>query len=294
MPSVFNYLKRPEYVFRPSQVVSRVRRIGKNLPPVTTVTLPWGAALKIRTDDALGNDIFHYGIYDKIVPETIWRLLDPGETAVDVGANIGQNTSVMACRSGAQGRVIAFEPHPVTFPELQENVANWRPPRYAKIELNNVALGEANGEAVLVPGHYRSASALKGQGTGITVPVRTLNEFIGTSDRIGICKIDVEGHELSVLKGALPALSRRAIRDIIFEDFTPMPSPTAEFLIEHQFTVFQMSASWWKPVLTKISRDIRPPKGFTYNYLATLDPLRAQNRFDSGGWRCLTCRPSAL
>lgn len=289
MLNILNYLKRPEYVFRPSQVINRFRRIGKSMPPAATVNLPWGADLRVRTDDAVGNDIFHYGIYDRIVPETIWRLMDAGETGVDVGANIGQNTSAMAFKSGTQGRVVAFEPHPETFSELKANVENWAAGRRAKIELKNVALGETEGEAILTPGDYRSGSSLKEQGQGIRVPVKRWNDFIGSTERIGICKIDVEGHELSVLKGAEPALSRRAIRDIIFEDFTPMPSPTAEYLKRHQFTVFQICAAWSKPNLTEIHANMSLPKGFTYNYLATLDPERAKNRFQPRGWRCLTC-----
>jgi FkbM family methyltransferase len=290
MFNIFNYLKRPEYVFRPRQVVNRFRRLGKSLPPITTVSLPWGADLKVRTDDAVGNDIFHYGIYDRIVPETIWRLLETGETGVDIGANIGQNTSLMAFKSGARGRVIAFEPHPGTFSELKENAASWREASCARIELNNVALGETKGEAILVPGQYRSGSSLKEQGNGITVPVRQWNDFFEKANRVGVCKIDVEGHELSVLKGAQPALSHRLIRDIVFEDFATMPSPTAEYLREQGYTVFQLCASWWKPKLTEISQGLSLPKGFTYNYLATLDPERAKNRLQPGGWRCLTCR----
>jgi FkbM family methyltransferase len=290
MLNVLNYIKRPEYVFRPSQVLNRFRRIGKGLPPAATVNLPWGAPLKLRTDDAVGNEIFYYGIYDRIVPETIWRLMEPGETGVDIGANIGQNTSAMAFKSGPQGRVVAFEPHPETFSELKANVATWPAGRCAQIHLKNVALGEVEGEAILTPGDYRSGSSLKNKGQGIPVPVRQWKDFIGPAESIGICKIDVEGHEFSVLKGAAAALSRRAIRDIIFEDFATMPSPTAEYLRGHQFTVFQLCASWSKPNMTEIHPKMSLPKGFTYNYLATLDPERAKSRFQPRGWRCLTCR----
>lgn len=43
-----------------------------------------------------GLDFWNVGVYDRIVPEAILRLLDRGETAIDIGANVGQDTSMMA------------------------------------------------------------------------------------------------------------------------------------------------------------------------------------------------------
>ena len=116
-----NYLRRPEYIWRPRQVFRRFGRLGKKPGETEEVTLPWGARVLVRPKENVGADIYYYGIFDPIVPEAIWRLLDVGEAALDIGANIGQNTSAMAFRSGPAGSVIAFEPHPVTFGELRRN-----------------------------------------------------------------------------------------------------------------------------------------------------------------------------
>ena len=299
IPSFFNYLKRPEYFFRPRQVLHRFRRLGKSPPLAACVTLPWGLAVKIRPSEHIGNDIFHYGIFDRIVPEAIYRLADAGELAVEVGANIGQNCSLFAARTAPGGRVIAFEPHPEIFEELKSNANLWPEKVKKNVQLENLALGETNGEAWLVDGsefHFNRGSASlvngdaeKTEGRKYKVSVRRLDDFIPATARVGVCKIDVEGHELSVLKGAEGALSRRAIRDVIFEDFAPMPSPTVEFLRKYDYTIFQLSASWWKPNLQQTGPGISPPKG--YNYLATLEAQRAEKRFHSGGWRCLTGHP---
>src|SRR5579871_5650959 len=125
MPNIFNYLRRPEYVFRPRQVLHRFRRILK--PPQATelVELPWGAPVSVRPTENVGNAIFYYGIFDLVVPEAIYRLADEGEWAMEVGANIGQNCSLMAYRTGRRGHVIAFEPHPEIFRELKDNFALW-------------------------------------------------------------------------------------------------------------------------------------------------------------------------
>ena len=260
MLNIFNYLTRPEYVFRPRQVLRRFARVGK-LPPAEDITeLPWGARVKVRPSENIGSEIYYYGIFDRVVPETIYRLTDKNEFAIEVGANIGQNCSLMAFRTAPEGRVIAFEPHPEIFEELKANMSRWPEKAKRNIQLENFALGETAGEGWLTNGpefgHNRGSAALCDSvsegGGAFKVRLRQLDEYIREAEKIGVCKIDVEGHELSVLTGAERALSRNAIRDIIFEDFSPMFSPTAQFLQKHGFTIFQLIATWWKPRLAEI------------------------------------------
>lgn len=297
MPNIFNYLKRPEYVFRPRQVLRRFRRFQRTAQPEEIVELPWGATVSVHPSENVGSDIFHYGIFDRIVPEAIFRLAGKNELAIEVGANIGQNCSLMACRVRPGGNVIAFEPHPEIFQELKKNLGLWPESIRGIIQLENVALGESSGEAWLANGsefdHNRGSASLcdpaSAAGRTFKVNLRQLDEYVSESAKVGICKIDVEGHELSVLKGAARALDRQAIRDIIFEDFAAMPSPTVAFLQSRRYTVFRLTTSWWKPVLAEVLPGVKPANGFSGNYLATLDPQRAKSKFQSGGWRCLMC-----
>lgn len=299
MPNILNYFKRPEYVFRPRQALLRFRRFGKPAQAKEIVELPWGASVTVHPRENVGSDIFHYGIFDRIVPEAIYRLAEEGEWAMEVGANIGQNCSLMAYRTGPRGRVIAFEPHPEIFQELKSNLALWPEKIRASIQLENVALGETSGEAWLGDGsdfdHNRGSASLcdpeTTSGRTFKVNLRRLDEYLPESAKVGVCKIDVEGHELSVLKGASRALGRGAIRDLIFEDFTDMPSPVGTFLQEHRYTLFQLTAAWWRPLLSEVRPGVKAPEGFSFNYLATLEPERAKSKFQAGGWRCLTCRP---
>jgi FkbM family methyltransferase len=294
MLNPLNYLTKPEYVLRPSQTLRRVGRLGKAKPQLADVTLPWGAVVIVHTDENIGSEIYHYGVFDKIVPEALWRLLDSGDVAVDVGANIGQNCSLMAAKVGPAGRVIAFEPHPEIFGELERNCKRWRQLDFAPIQLENLALGQSNGEAILAVSESfasnRGSPALQTnvvRGQGIEVPVRRLDEFMEGVDHLGACKIDVEGLELQVLLGAEKTLRRRAIRDIIFEDFNEKPSPTMEFLQQHGFTIFGLYDSWLKPRLVPLVATSNTATGFSFNYLATLDAERACRRFKMPGWRCL-------
>ena len=292
--SIFNYLKRPEYVFMPRQVLRRLSRLGKNVPPKANIALPWGGMITVHTHDNVGREIYFYGIFDKIVPETIWRLLDKHETALEIGANLGQNSLLMAARTGQGGRVLAFEPHPEIFLELKANHERSQNAHCAPVQLERVALGQTNGEAVLVEleefDYNRGSAAVRtpeeGKG-GIKVPMRRLDDFLPPPQRAGVCKIDVEGHELDVLKGASDILQRRAIRDIIFEDFNPKPSPVTDLLEQNGFKIFELHDTWLKPRLYPMRKNAAPTPYFSFNYLATLDAERAEQRFHTIGWRCL-------
>lgn len=298
MLNILNYLKRPEYVFQPRQVLRRFRRLRRPPQAEEVIELPWGAQVKVRPNENIGSEIYYYGIFDRVVPEAIYRLTDKNELSIEVGANIGQNCSLMAFQASSGGRVIAFEPHPEIFEELKANASRWPERTRRNLQLENIALGETAGEAWLNNGsefeHNRGSAALcdstSANSRAFKVTLKQLDDYIRDTETVGVCKIDVEGHELSVLKGAQRALSRRAIRDIIFEDFSPMFSPTAQLLQKHGFTIFQLIASWWKPDLMEVHPAAKPEKGFSYNYLATLDPQRAKARFAGGGWRCLMCR----
>src|ERR1041385_5470456 len=289
-----NFFSKPEYLFRPRQVIRRLKRIGKTRPELLDVKLPWGAVVTIHTGENVGAGIYYYGISDKIVPEAIWRLLDRGEVAVEIGANIGQNCSLMAVKTGFEGRVLAFEPHPEIFGELKRNYERWRQCGIPPIRLENVALGKTIGETMLVITEEfatnRGSAALRddvGEGQGMKVRVRQLDEFLNGIERVGVCKIDVEGHELGVLQGAEETLRRRGIRDIIFEDFSAKPSAATEFLRQHGFTIFELHDKWLKPRLTPLRDRDFAELGFTFNYVATLDVARTLSRFRVPGWRWL-------
>src|SRR5689334_912740 len=107
------FIIKPEYIFRPLQIIRRIA-LGM-FPPrkeLVTARLPWGWDLEVHSNDELGQTILYLGVYDLVVSETIWRLTDQGDTALDIGANAGYITSLLAGRVGRSGRVLSFEAHP--------------------------------------------------------------------------------------------------------------------------------------------------------------------------------------
>jgi FkbM family methyltransferase len=223
--------------------------------------------------------------------------LDPGETALDIGANIGQMTSLMSRVSGPLGQVHAFEPHPDLFRELQSNADLWRKPgTMAPIACHPSAASDRVGEAELVLHDLwqsnrglgsLAASASNSASRRLRVQVTSLDSLLGDIESIGVCKIDVEGHELQVLKGATRLLSEGRIRDIVFEDFHPAPSPVQSLLDDYGYTRFSLASAVTRPLLGRPRIGATAPLRDGANFLATRAPERAEVRFAPWGWRVL-------
>jgi len=293
-------LAKPHYVWRPRQALLRVVRAMRRTPDDATVTLPWGAALRICPSEDIGRSIWTTGVYDLVASEAIWRLLDPGETAVDVGANIGYFTSLMACRAGPTGTMLAAEPHPEIHRALAQNVEGLRAAgtKTAAVGLLRAALSDAAGrltlweppEFVTNRGTARlstdaAGASADGAGRRFEVDVVTLDDWCGTS-RPAVLKLDVEGHELSVLRGAAHLLAARAIRDIVYEDHDPAASGIRAHLERHGFCVFALGQRITGPAL--LPPDTASPLHFAPpSVLATLQPERARTRLAPRGWKVL-------
>ena len=285
---------RPEYLYRPGQLWRRLRRDA--FLARGDVKLAWGLPIRIDMPGYVSTDILNLGVYERIVPEAICRLLEPGEWAIDVGANLGQNASIMALVAGRHGRVLAFEPHPALWQILKANVESWRGYALAPIEPRHEALSSRAGVADL---HEDERFAVNRGSASLEVPpvvvrthavdATTLDARVPPDVGVGLAKLDVEGHERAVLEGAARLLAGGRLRDLIFEDLEPHSHSVTGVLETAGYRVFALCAPWHKPVLVP-RRDGARRCFQTHNYLATLDPGRARARFRNPGWRCLRLR----
>lgn len=123
------------------------------------------------------------------------KLLQPGMTVVDVGANIGYYLLLAVQSIGAAGRVICIEPSSENLPELRRNIEI---NGFANVQLHAVALGDREGETGL---HTGINSGIADCESGpYRVPLRRLDQVV--TERVDFLKIDVEGYEGQVLAGA--------------------------------------------------------------------------------------------
>lgn len=141
--------------------------------------------------------------------EFVYDFLNPGDTLIDIGANIGCVTAAGALAVGDQGQVIAIEPHPQTFKHLEKTVTI---NHCQNVTCLNVALGSEAGVLNFTnePRKDDNNCVALNSDSGITVPCVTLNSVIKEREisRIAVMKIDVEGFEMHVLQGASEILNR--------------------------------------------------------------------------------------
>jgi FkbM family methyltransferase len=301
---VIHYLNRPEYLFRPKQIYHRallsLQKIADN---PKDVLLPWGVKIRVGSnpDDKVAYSIWLQGMYDLSLTEVIWRLLTHGETALDIGANIGYVTSLMASKVGKSGKVISFEPNPQVYQELCKTIDTWRHDKgWVQIELLQLALSNQPGEGLLAIPHNNSGEAALVSKDGsqklstqsllqmYSVPKSRLDEAVKVS-RIDLLKVDVEGHEFEVLEGAGKWISGKRIRDIVFEEHGQYPTKVTEYLESHGYRIFRIRKGFCKPLLTSPKQQWHHPWE-PPNYLATINPNRALQLLGAWGWR--SCRTS--
>jgi FkbM family methyltransferase len=134
--------------------------------------------------------------------EFLRKHTPPGGVFVDVGANVGTYAMVLARHVGANGKVIAIEPHPITFARLSFNKAA---SRFTQVNLVAAAAGPADGELMIeTDGDNLGASHIvtgAAASDAIRVPSWRLQRILGEAGvaKVDALKIDVEGFEDRVL-----------------------------------------------------------------------------------------------
>src|SRR2546427_2768502 len=142
--------------------------------------------------------------------KVVKTLVAPGDSVVDIGANIGVYTKYLSDLLGNQGRVYSIEPVPLTFYILKTNVLHLA---LDNVELLQVAISNENGIASMeIPTYesggenfYMARITLSNETHSMrrqSVPTRTLDSLLELPTQISFIKCDVEGHEYKCLQGA--------------------------------------------------------------------------------------------
>ena len=190
------------------QIATRLMSGGPIALPFVAGT--WLFATRGMTG-ATGN--WYCGLHEVNEMAFVLHFLHPTEHFVDVGANVG-SYSILA-GGCVKARVTAVEPIPSTFAHLQRNVA--------LNDLNTVRCCQVGLSDT--PGTLRFSSGLDTVNhvlaidedlPSIDVPVMRLDDLVGP-DVPTLIKIDVEGHELAVLRGSCQTLANKQLLAVIME-----------------------------------------------------------------------------
>lgn len=186
------------------------------------VVIPSGASLIIPDDSHYFG--FLAGVHEPHVMEIIRTGLRIGDVCIDVGANIGYFSMMMAKAVGSTGRVIAFEPVPDTFDVLKMN-ASLAAGQGLNIDARRAAISSQEGELAIDRREHSTLNQVRalsgdvpdGENVVSCFTLTQVLEDLGLTGRLGLLKVDVEGHELSVLQGGLPVLMAGRVSQMIIE-----------------------------------------------------------------------------
>ena len=193
----------------------------------------------------------------------IRRILRPGDVVVDIGANIGTTTAFLHQCVRPQGRIYAFEPVASTYALLENGI---RALGLGNVTPFNLALSDRAGVVELEIPHYEDGTEnyyearITGSPGRSANNLRTLSarastaddELLDTLDSLAFMKIDVEGHELPCVRGALGIIRkfRPALMIEIGGDLADAPSHAGQLrtLLESEgYACFVFSAPTLQP-----------------------------------------------
>jgi len=222
-----------EKVWLPREIMRRLRFKGKYriktyirpaCLPSDVIASCRGVRYRLDLTDDLQRQIY-FNLHEEYELETISKLIPRGGLCVDVGANVGFYTLHFARCVGKNGTVHAFEPDPLNFVKLHENVK--LNDFEAQIILHDCAITNKTGTATF----YQSKRSHSGWGSlvefkdiavaQVDVHATTLDDFLASKGigNVDLLKVDVEAGEFELLEGAARSLRNHIFRYIFIEYF---------------------------------------------------------------------------
>jgi len=196
-------------------------------------------------------DLIANGTWDKAESNILRKLIKPGDCVFDVGANFGWYTILFSLLIGTKGSVHSFEPVPSTFEELKRNVIL---NSCDNVVLNNSAISniEGSGKIYLDSTKYNMGACMgaslkntsENDCVSFTCMIQTLDSYAKQNvKKINLIKIDVEGSELLLLKGATSVLKQKPIlmmeiADSLTRKFNYSTNELLAILAEYEYQFF--------------------------------------------------------
>ena len=237
-----------------------------------------GIVWDLDLEEGIDLSIYLFGCFEPMTARALRRLAKSGDIVLDIGANIGAHTLPLAKAVGSTGRVFAFEPTDYAFSKL---IANLR----LNEELGCIVIPEqvmltASSGIPVKASLYsswplRKYEDLHRHHQGRLMPAsharcESLDDYIERQglDRISLIKLDVDGHEVPVLKGASEALKRcgppivMEIAPYVHEEENHSFEELIDILRSHEYRLRPLNQRNFMPMEAKeLQRRIPPGAG---------------------------------
>ena len=184
------------------------------------------------------------------------KLVRPGDTVIDIGANLGYYSVLLARLVGERGRVYSVEPVPLFRKVLRRNTAN-----FSQVEILPYALGRTRGRVrlgtPLTAGKFRHGLTHVIDDEQLTnqfshtfeAEMRVPTELFGKLSRLDYLKMDVEGYEKIILPELLPLV--RQFRPVLQIETPAADRPFVFELLQREgYAVYHVDAEGLHPVTT--------------------------------------------
>ena len=186
------------------------RSICKTLPTDLIGTAKDGRQFSIDLSSGMQDTVYFLGEYEPAITALIEPIITKNRcrTFIDAGANFGWYTTLFFKYARDVGSVHAFEPLPVTFACLEKNHELMGSPQ--NVLINNVALGDEEAEMTInvfpgePTGHASLSDHHRADAEKFQCKVVTLDSYLDQNNvsTVDLIKVDVEGAEMSLLRGA--------------------------------------------------------------------------------------------
>ncbi len=200
-------------------------RVLMHLAPRQQATTYFGAIMQCDVHDMIQATIIHFGAWEPEVSRHLASVIRPGDTVVDVGANIGYYSLLFAKAVGPDGRVVAIEALPKLGRAVEEHAVQ---NGIRNIRVANVAASSDVGQVAIYeapPTNIGMTTTRSDRGfpaAGV-VPALPLAQILTAEelDEVSLIKIDIEGAEVPVVRCLLDDWQRfPRLRSLVVEAST--------------------------------------------------------------------------
>jgi len=174
-------------------------------------------------DPGISRALWLYGSRELDHRYMLKNVVDRGSTILDIGANIGYYVLTEAQLIGSNGKILAFEPSPSNVELLRKNIAL---NNLSGVEVTEAAVSDTSGESALFLSKESNLNSLHGDAVlspkhvqqAISVKIIDVFEILEAETTIDLIRMDIEGHEVSVLNRVADFVERsKKGPTIIFE-----------------------------------------------------------------------------